>query len=136
MTLTSNNKNVAVFTITALILGLPTTMFVLADQTPETNLLIVLRFLGRLSFVIFLLIVVIRPLQELVGSPTSRTLLRNRRFVGIALASAMTVHLGFIAWLFAFVRGENLNGILRAHGIDEAVELGRLVRERRGKVIA
>ena len=52
MTLTSNSKNIAVIGLTALVLGLPTVTFVLQDQTPETHLLIVLRFLGRLSFLI------------------------------------------------------------------------------------
>jgi len=94
MTLTSNSKNIAVIGLTALVLGLPTVTFVLQGQTPDTHLLIVLRFLGRLSFLIYLLIVVIRPLQDLIGSPFTRSLIRNRRYVGITLASAMSVHLG------------------------------------------
>jgi len=109
MALSSNGKNVAVFTLTAFVLGIPAVIFVLQDQTAETNLLLVLRSLGRLSCVIFLLIVVIRPLQELIASPFTRRLLRNRRYVGIALASSMTVHLGFIVWRWAFVRGENID---------------------------
>ena len=109
MTLTSNSKNVAVIGLTALVLGLPTVTFVLQDPTPETHLLIVLRFLGRLSFLIYLLIVVIRPLQDLIGSPFTRSLIRSRRYVGITLASAMSVHLGFIVWRFAFVLNENID---------------------------
>ena len=108
MLLSSNNKNIAVFVLTALLLGLPATILVLQDQTAERNLLIVLRSLGRISFLVFLLIAVSRPLRELVRSPFTKTLLRNRRYVGIVLAASMTVHLGFIVWRFAFVRGENL----------------------------
>ncbi len=108
MKLSSNNKNVAVFGLTALFLGVPTVAFVLQDTTPETHLLIVLRFLGRLSFIIFLLIFAIRPLRELIVSPRTKTLLRNRRYVGICLASTMTVHLMFIVWLWIFVRGEHV----------------------------
>lgn len=106
MTLSGNEKNLAVMGITTVVLGLPSLAFVLHGQTTEMNLLIVLHALGRLSFFVFLLIVIIRPLQELIGSPVTRTLLRNRRYVGIVLATAMTVHLGFIAWRFAVVRAE------------------------------
>jgi DMSO/TMAO reductase YedYZ heme-binding membrane subunit len=109
MTLSSNSKNLAVFIATAVVLGVPSVLLVVGHQAAEEYLLLVLRALGRISFVIFLLIVAIRPLRQLVASPLTATLLRNRRYVGIALAAAMTVHLGFIAWRYAFVRGENLD---------------------------
>ena len=111
MGLTSNYKNFATFFGVALLVGLPSIAWVVQDPATEENLLFVLRALGRLSFLVFLMIVVIRPLRELAGSPLSTTLLRNRRYVGIALASVMTVHLGFIVWRFAFVRGENLDAV-------------------------
>jgi len=106
--LSSNEKNATVFGLTALILGLPTITFVLQDTTPETHLLIVLRSLGRLSFIIFLLVFIIRPLRDLIVSPLTNWLLRNRRYIGICLASAMTVHLVFIIWRWVFVRGEHI----------------------------
>jgi DMSO/TMAO reductase YedYZ heme-binding membrane subunit len=108
MVLSSDGKYVAVIMFMTLILGLPAIIFVLQDQTAETNLLVVLRTLGRISFIVFLLIVVIRPLHEFTVSPFARTLMRNRRYIGIVLASSMTVYLGFIVWRLAFVLEEIL----------------------------
>ena len=67
-----------------------------ADE--DINLL--LRLTARGAFVLFILILVARPLQQLLRSNWTATLLRRRRQLGVALAALMTTHLGLIAYRF------------------------------------
>lgn len=72
--------------------GLTLAYFQLAG-TGEDNMHLVLRLTAWTALLIYLVVFVARPLNQLVKSPFNKKLLRNRRAFGIALAAVMTVHL-------------------------------------------
>lgn len=98
--MTSNRKNLAVLlgvtlpTVTLLALWLN------AAGASDDNLNIVLRLTARLSFMIYLVIFVARPLRQLIITGTTRWLLRERRSLGIAFATMHSIHLGLIAYRY------------------------------------
>ena len=94
--MTSNRRNVAVFSAAFLLYSIPTFFYLQQHGWDEASLGESLRISARLSLLIFLLIFVARPLRDLTMSPLSRTLVRNRRFLGIAFAAIMTAHLFLI----------------------------------------
>jgi len=59
------------------------------------------RYTARLSFMIFLLVFVLRSWNSLAPSVLSRRLLRRRRSLGLAFATAHTVHLAALTTFFA-----------------------------------
>jgi len=48
---------------------------------------------GQLAFVLYVLVLLARPLQQIIPSPPVNSLRRNRRFVGVAFAGIMATHL-------------------------------------------
>lgn len=84
----------------------------------EENVLTILRWSARLSFLILMLVFVARPLQQLLKKPWTAKLLRQRRLLGIAFAGLHTAHLGFIIYRgrisdeFVFRATENLAGAM------------------------
>lgn len=63
----------------------------------DDSLRISLRLSARISFMLFLVIFVARPLAQLFPGPATRTLLRERRSLGIAFGTNHIVHLALIA---------------------------------------
>lgn len=63
------------------------------------------RLTARLSFMIYLLIFVARPLRQLLRTDTTRLLLKERRSLGIALAAMHSAHLALIAYRFSSIPG-------------------------------
>jgi hypothetical protein len=61
-----------------------------------------LRYTAWLAFLLYLVVLVARPLQQLLRRNWTAALLRNRRLVGVAFATVMTVHLVLIAWRFGW----------------------------------
>ena len=81
----------------------------------ETALLYVARYSARLSFLIFILVLVISPLATLWPSPRSRWLRRQRRYFGLAFALAHFCHLGALLWLMNH-RGGSLDTVTLVGG--------------------
>ena len=52
------------------------------------------------AFVLYLVVLLARPLQQLLRKDWTATLLRNRRLVGVSFAAAMTAHLALIFYRF------------------------------------
>ncbi len=52
------------------------------------------------AFSFYILVLVARPLQQLLRTPFTAKLLRNRRLLGVGFAAAMTGHLALIACRF------------------------------------
>jgi len=66
----------------------------------DENIRLPIRLTARIAFVLYLVVLVARPLQQLLRQPWTAALLANRRFVGVAFAAVMTTHLGLIAVRF------------------------------------
>ncbi len=69
----------------------------------EATATLTLRLTAWTSFLSFLLVFIARPLRQLLNSPMTAKLLKNRRYVGIAMAGSHTVHLILIVWFFTSV---------------------------------
>jgi DMSO/TMAO reductase YedYZ heme-binding membrane subunit len=76
----------------------------------ETALLYMARYSARLSFLLFILVLVISPVATLWPSPRSRWLRRQRRYFGLAFAVAHFCHLGALLWLMNH-RGGSLDTV-------------------------
>lgn len=86
-------KNLIVFVITMLLAGGPVLAYLFYSGAGEEHMRQMLRLTAWTAVLDYLIIFVARPLSQLNGSEASRTLLKNRRYFGIALAAVMTVHL-------------------------------------------
>ena len=100
--MTSNQKNVAVFALTTVLVGIPTTVLVLTRGSDVEALGLVLRITARTAMLLYILVFIARPLRQLTSTAPA-FLTANRRHLGIAMSAVMTVHLGFIVWLHGFV---------------------------------
>lgn len=75
--------------------------YLAATGFSDETLRVLLRLTARVSFMLFLVVFVARPLRQLVPADWTRRLLRERRSIGIAFAAVHTVHLALIAWRFS-----------------------------------
>lgn len=96
--------------------GVPSVLYVFESAGSEQGFGTVLRQTARLGLYIYLLIFILRPLQQLYPSDIGRKFLRNRRYVGVAFAGVMTAHLVLIAWFWFFVIREPIPVLLLIGG--------------------
>ncbi len=66
------------------------------NGTDEATVVLALRLTAYSSLLIYLLLFIARPMRQLVDTHLTRTLKKNRRYFGIALAGSHTVHLVLI----------------------------------------
>jgi hypothetical protein len=66
----------------------------------DETVLLPIRLTARIAFVLYLVVLVARPLQQLLRMRWTAALLRHRRLVGVAFAGVMTVHLGLLVYRF------------------------------------
>ncbi len=99
----SNLKNWKVLFSTMLAIGAVVLTTLERNGTNEATASLMLRLTARISFLIYMLVFVSRPLRQLLKSPLTGKMLKNRRYFGIALAGSHTVHLILIIWFFVFI---------------------------------
>lgn len=104
----NNQRNTSVLIGTLAVCGGATFAGIRLAGISEASLGEALRLTAQLALLIYLLIFVARPLQVLRRGPVPRRLMRNRRYLGIAFAAVMTVHLALILWLKFGVTGDGL----------------------------
>ena len=100
--MTSNLKNVTVFGTVLAAYSLPTWFYLQQHGWSEDSLGVTLRVSARLALLIYLVIFVARPLRDLAVNSLSKSLLRNRRLIGISFAAIMTAHLYLLITLNGF----------------------------------
>jgi DMSO/TMAO reductase YedYZ heme-binding membrane subunit len=96
--MSSNRKNLVVLVACLLLTGAASLLVVAGADFSEESFGFVLRWGARVALLIYLLIFIARPLRQLSKHPLGRSLVRNRRFIGIGFAAVMTVHLVFLLW--------------------------------------
>lgn len=82
------------------VLGAISAAWLAGKGLTDDNLRITLRRTAQIAFALYIVVLVARPLQQLLRRDWTAALLRNRRLVGVAFAAVMTVHLGLIALRF------------------------------------
>jgi sulfoxide reductase heme-binding subunit YedZ len=98
----SNNdrRNWQVLLGTIAVTGGLSVLWIAVTGFSDENIRVPLRVTARLAFVLYLVILVARPLQQLLRKDWTAALMRNRRLVGVAFAAVMTAHLALIAYRF------------------------------------
>ena len=86
--------------VLALVSGIAA-LWVASVGASDEQLRFALRESAYFAFVLYILVLVARPLQQLLRKPWTAKLLRNRRLIGVSFAAAMTAHLGLIAYRFS-----------------------------------
>lgn len=80
--------------------GGPALLWLAGGDISDEALRVPIRYTAQLAFWMYLVILIARPLQQLLRKGWTAALLRNRRLVGVAFAATMTTHLGLIAYRF------------------------------------
>jgi DMSO/TMAO reductase YedYZ heme-binding membrane subunit len=62
----------------------------------DDNIRLLLRLTARVAFVVLLLVFIARPLRELIRTPLTLALLKNRKQLGVTFAGIHTVHMTLI----------------------------------------
>ena len=92
----SSMKNWKVFISAMALTGIVSFVWYQAVGITDESISTTIRYSGQLAFVIFLAVLVARPLQQLVQADWTAALRRNRRMVGVAFAGVMAAHLVMI----------------------------------------
>lgn len=99
----SSKTVVLVFVATILLGGGLTVGYLQTEGMNEETLGVTLRVSAWAGLLMFLLVFVSRPLTQIGGGLVARRLVENRRYVGVAFAAIMIVHLVLLLILNGFV---------------------------------
>jgi len=94
--MTSNQKNWTVLLTSMLAIGVPVLAFLQMNAADEESVSLVLRLTAWMSFLVYVLIFITRPVRQLFESTLTQTMLKNRRYFGIVFAGSHTIHLALI----------------------------------------
>ena len=84
----------------AAITGVASFLWINAHEFDDAIIRRPIRHTAQIAFVFYILILVARPLQQILRTSWTASMLRQRRQMGVALTSVMTVHLALIAYRF------------------------------------
>ena len=98
----SNNdkQNWQVFLSAFLLAGGISVLWLGSTEVTDEDLIVPIRHTAQIAFALYIVVLVARPLQQLLRQDWTAALLRKRRLIGVAFASVMTAHLGLIAYRF------------------------------------
>ena len=98
----SNNdkRNWQVFFATYLLAGGISVLWLVSTPMTDDDIRIPTRYTAQIAFALYIVVLVARPLQQLLRQDWTAALLRTRRLIGVAFAAVMTAHLGLIAYRF------------------------------------
>jgi len=97
----SSLRNWQVFCGVTLLTSILSVAWLGSVELSDENIRMPLRQTARLAFVLYLVVLVARPLQQLLHNNRTAVLLRNRRLIGVAFTAVMTTHLGLIVYRYA-----------------------------------
>ena len=98
MALSSNQRNNVVFLVAAGLTAIASAGYLSIAGSSEETIGELLRLSAHIAFILLLVIFVARPLRQLLATPATAALLRNRRLIGIAFAGVHTAHLGLLVF--------------------------------------
>jgi len=94
MVVHSDNRSVwRVFLTAAVAIAVAAATYLSVAGTGDEAIVASIIHSGQLAFVLYVLVLLARPLQQIIPSPPLNSLRRNRRFVGVAFAGIMATHL-------------------------------------------
>ena len=96
----NDTRNWQVFFGVSLLLGGIAAAWLASAGLTDDNIRLAMRESAYVAFLFYVVVLVARPLQQLLRKDWTATLLRHRRLIGVSFAAAMTAHLGLIALRF------------------------------------
>jgi len=96
--MTSNQRNWVVFFAAAGVTTIFSAAYLFSAGVNDESIRFLLRLSARIAFLVLLVIFVARPLQQLLATPATARLLKNRRLLGVAFAGMHTAHLALILY--------------------------------------
>jgi sulfoxide reductase heme-binding subunit YedZ len=97
---TNNKKNWQVFLASMLLTGALSVALLSGTSLSDEDIRTPMRLTAQIAFGLYLVVLVARPLQQLLRQDWTAALLRNRRLIGVAFAATMTTHLVLIVYRF------------------------------------
>jgi len=95
-----DRRNWAVLAGTLAVTGGAAAAWLAAAGLADHTIRVPIRITAELAFMLYLVVLVARPLQQVLRRSWTAMLLANRRLVGVAFAAVMTSHLGLIVLRF------------------------------------
>jgi len=114
--MTSNRKNWLIIVGIAVPTSILSAAYLNALGTNDENIQFLLRVTARVAFLLYLIVFIARPLQQLFATNTTKWMLRERRSFGLAFGTVHLVHGALIIYLadtsssFALEFSQNLFG--------------------------
>jgi len=117
MAMTSDRRTLIQFVASTALVSAACVMYLGSAGWTDDNIRLLLRLTAHLAFVVLMLVFIARPLRELIETPLTLALLKNRKLVGVTFAGIHTAHMAFIIYHaqqvsdFEFSITDNLPGM-------------------------
>ena len=115
--MTNDRRTLIQFVASAALVSAACLMYLNTLGWTDDNIRLLLRLTARVAFVVLMLVFVARPLKELIKTPLTLALLKNRKLVGVTFAGIHTAHMALIIYHarqvsdYQFSNADNLPGM-------------------------
>ena len=116
--MTNDQRTLAQFLASTALVAAACVAYLITAGLADDNIRLLLRLTARVAFVVLLLVFIARPLLELIKTPLTLALLKNRKQLGVTFAGIHTVHMTLIFYRaqqvpdFEFSLASNLPGMV------------------------
>lgn len=96
----NDRQNCLVFAVIFALTGALAVLWLVSGEIDDERIRASMRYSAQFAFALYLVVLVARPLQQLLRKDWTAVLLRNRRLVGVAFTAVMSAHLGLICYYY------------------------------------
>ena len=96
--MTNDRRTLIQFVASTALVSAACLMYLNTAGWTDDNIRLLLRLTARVAFVVLMLVFVARPLRELIKTPLTLALLKNRKLVGVTFAGIHTAHMALIIY--------------------------------------
>jgi hypothetical protein len=98
MAMTNDRRTLIQFVASAVLVSAACVIYLGTAGWTDDNTRLLLRLTARLAFVVLLLVFMARPLRDLIKTPLTAALLKNRKQVGVTFAGIHSAHMALIIY--------------------------------------
>lgn len=116
--MTNDQRTLVQFVVSTALVAAACVAYFATAGLADDSIRLLLRLTARVAFVVLLLVFIARPLRELIKTPLTLALLKNRKQIGVTFAGIHTVHMTLIFYRaqqvpdFEFSLASNLPGMV------------------------
>jgi len=103
MAMTNDRRTLILFVASAALVSAACVIYLGTAGWTDDNTRLLLRLTARLAFVVLLLVFLARPLRDLIKTPLTAALLKNRKQFGVTFAGIHSAHMALIIYHTRFV---------------------------------